>query len=111
MIDRLPLLSLSRLFNREIGRARQSKTLTQLTSMGNMQLALTKTVCNHPRLVTTTLGPWHEQIEPSWKYSMASTGEYLTERTNNTWNVDRLQRGGLTAATYATDGIKGNKPK
>ena len=65
MIDRLPLLSLSRLF---------------------------------------------EQIEPSWKYSMASTAEYLTERTNYTWNVDWLQRGGLTAR-YATDGIKGNKPK
>ena len=110
MIDRLPLLSLSRLFNREIGRARQSKTLTQLTSMGNMQLALTKTVCNHPRLVTTTLGPWHEQIEPSWKYSMADSSEYLTECTNNTWKVHRLQRGGLTAR-YATDGRKGNTPK
>eukprot|EP00978_Attheya_sp_CCMP212_P014792 scaffold37878_cov107-Attheya_sp.AAC.2 len=63
-------------------------------------LALTKIACNHVGLLTTPLGPWHDQIEQSWKYWITESGESLFEHTTRDWQLHPLQRGGLTARYY-----------
>eukprot|EP00978_Attheya_sp_CCMP212_P028332 scaffold97599_cov32-Attheya_sp.AAC.4 len=73
-------------------------------------LALTKIACNHVGLLTTPLGPWHDQIEQSWKYWIAESGESLFKHKTMDWQLHPLQRGGLTAR-YSLESTTVEQPR